>query len=463
MATATLTRTETKRIVVATSDESALPDFEQYLAPVFHTTILSASSELDSHLGRAHALLLDLELEGTATQEGLALLKAVRQQFPDLVVVTMTRSEARSVRQKAVTLGTDEFFVAPIDFNELQIILGRALEKRQTELENRLMREQIEQRNRFCDIVGGSEAMQRVYEAISRVAESSSAVLIRGESGTGKELVARAIVQCSDRREKPFIAVNCAALPENLIESELFGHEKGAFTGAHAARPGHIELADGGTLFLDEIATLGLALQSKLLRVLEDRAVQRLGGKTSKKIDFRLLTATNENLEGMVEAGRFREDLYYRIHVVPVHLPALRDREGDLPLLVDHFLRAYCAANRIPLKRIDPEALEILEENPWNGNVRELENVVQRLVIMADGPVITARHLPQQIVATSTERNQQLLIPEEGIDFEDEMIRIEQAYLQAALRKADGSKAAAARLLRIPGQKMKYLCRKFGL
>ena len=463
MATPSLARQETKRIVVATSDGSALPDFEQYLAPVFHTTIASAAAELDPHLGRAHALLLDLELEGGTTQEGLSLLKQVRQQVPDLVIVAMTRSEARSVRQKAATSGADEFFVAPIDFNELQIILDRAIEKRETEIENRHMREQIEQRNRFCDIVGGSEAMQRVYEAISRVAESSSAVLIRGESGTGKELVARAIVQCSDRRDRPFIAVNCAALPENLIESELFGHEKGAFTGAHAARPGHIELADRGTLFLDEIATLGLALQSKLLRVLEDRAVQRLGGKTAKKIDFRLLTATNEDLEAMVEAGRFREDLYYRIHVVPVHLPALRDREGDLPLLVDHFLRAYCAANRIPLKRIDPEALEILEENPWQGNVRELENVVQRLVIMADGPVITARHLPQQIVATSTERNQQLLIPEEGIDFEDEMIRIEQAYLQAALRKADGSKAAAARLLRIPGQKMKYLCRKFGL
>jgi transcriptional regulator with PAS, ATPase and Fis domain len=285
--------------------------------------------------------------------------------------------------------------------------------------------------------------------------------MIRGESGTGKELVARALVQFSMRSEKPFISVNCAALPENLIEAELFGHEKGAFTGAHAARAGHIELAHGGTLFLDEIGSLDLALQSKLLRVLEERTVQRLGGKSPKKVDFRLITATNDDVEAMVRAGRFREDLYYRIHVVPIHLPPLREREGDVPLLVEHFLRIYCAANKLPLKKVEPEVMDVLEGYAWPGNVRELENVVQRLILMVEAGTITVNHLPQQLLMSSTAKQEALLIPEEGIDFDEEMQRIETAYLQTAMRRAGGKKAAAAQILRIDSRRMAYLCSKY--
>ena len=288
-------------------------------------------------------------------------------------------------------------------------------------------------------------------------------VLVRGESGTGKELVAQAIVASGPRRDKPFVSVNCAALPESLIEAELFGHEKGAFTDAHESRAGHIESANGGTLFLDEIGTLGLTLQSKLLRVLEQHVVQRIGSRTTKKIDFRLIAATNEDLEQAVRAGRFREDLYYRLNVVPIVLPPLRERPGDVAILLDHFLRMYCAANSLPLKRLDSDALEILEEYHWPGNVRELENLVQRLVIMGSGAVITAKHLPQQILYTSTAKQEALLIPEEGISFDEEMARIELAYLQAALRRTGGKKVAAAALLQINAQKMKYLCRKYGL
>jgi len=222
-------------------------------------------------------------------------------------------------------------------------------------------------------------------------------------------------------------------------------------------------MAHGGTLFLDEIGILGLALQSKLLRVLEQHMVQRIGAKTPKKIDFRLLTATNEDLEAAVETGRFREDLYYRINVVPIFLPPLCEREGDIPLLVDHFLRFYCGANNVPLKRLEPEVLEILEDYSWPGNVRELENVVQRLVLMAPGEVIAAKHLPQQILYASTAKQESLLIPEDGISFDEEMARIEVAYLEAALRRTSGRKAEAARLLRMDPQKMKYLCRKYNL
>ncbi|HEV2114958.1 MAG TPA: sigma-54 dependent transcriptional regulator, partial [Terriglobales bacterium] len=341
--------------------------------------------------------------------------------------------------------------------------LARALEKRLAEIEYRSRKDKEVPQPSFCGLIGLSEPMQRVYDAIRRVAGSTSTVLIRGESGTGKELVARAIVSMSPRADKPFISLNCAALPDNLIEAELFGHEKGAFTDASNARAGHIEMADGGTLFLDEIATLGLPLQSKLLRVLEDRAVQRIGGKSPKKIDFRLVTATNEDLEHMVQAGRFREDLYYRIHVVPLVLPALRERQGDIPLLVDHFLRRYCAANGVEPKRVEPEVMAILEEDSWPGNVRELENLVQRLVLMVDGPVIKVNHLPQRILYNSTASQESLLIPEGGVNFDQEMARIEVAYLTAALRRSEGSKIAAARLLQIDKQKMHYLCRKYGV
>jgi transcriptional regulator with PAS, ATPase and Fis domain len=216
-------------------------------------------------------------------------------------------------------------------------------------------------------------------------------------------------------------------------------------------------------LFLDEIATLGLPLQSKLLRVLEDRTVTRIGGKTAKKIDFRLIAATNEDLEEMVQAGRFREDLYYRINVVPIALPPLRERPGDIAILIDHYLRLYCAANNVPLRRIDPEVLEVLEQDEWPGNVRELENLIQRLVLMADGPTIKMRHLPQRILVNSTASQESILIPEEGIDFDEEMERIEAAYVRAALRRTDGKKTAAAELLHINPQKMKYLCRKHNL
>jgi transcriptional regulator with PAS, ATPase and Fis domain len=252
-------------------------------------------------------------------------------------------------------------------------------------------------------------------------------------------------------------------LPESLIESELFGYEKGAFTGADGARPGLIESAQNGTLFLDEITTLNPALQSKLLRVLQERVVQRIGGRSSKKIDFRLICATNDDLEDVVRKGRFREDLYYRINVVPIVVPPLRERNGDVPLLLDYFLRNYCAAAKKPLKTIQPEFLEILEEYPWPGNVRELENVVQRLVVMVNGPHITAEHLPQSLLKHSASGQEAILIPEEGVDFDAEMERIEIAYLQAALRRTAGKKSAAAALLRLDGQRMKYLCRKLKL
>jgi DNA-binding NtrC family response regulator len=453
------------RIAIITGETSAFPDMRHYLAPRFDAILAQNQKQIEGAVEdlTVSAVLIDLDSVGDDPSDGLQLLKDIRQLREDMVLVAATRSNSRSIPLKASQAGADEFFLAPLDFQELQIVLARSIQKRSLQLEGQRLVEQAERNTSFCDLIGTSEAMQRVYQAIQAVADSNTTVVLRGESGTGKELIARAIVQTSARREKPYICLNCSAIPENLIESELFGHEKGAFTGADTAKTGLIEAAQGGTLFLDEITTLDHSLQSKLLRVLQERVVQRVGGRTSKKIDFRLIAASNDNLEELVKQGRFREDLYYRINVVPIFVPPLRERSGDLPLLVDHFLRMYCTANNRPLKQLEPEALEIMEDYSWPGNVRELENVIQRLIVMSNSPVIRATHLPQPMLYSSAASQEAILIPEEGVDFDAEMERIELAYLTAALNRTHGRKTAAAALLRIDPQRMKYLCRKRNL
>ena len=450
------------RIAIITAETSAFPDMQHFLAPRFQPTLAQTEKQIQSAIDdpAIRAVLLDLDSIGEEASDALRLLNDIRQVRDDLVIVAITRSNSRSLPLKSSQVGADEFFLAPLDFQELQIVLARAIEKRCLQIEGQRIVEQAESKSSFCGMIGGSESMQRVYQAIQAVADSNTTVVLRGESGTGKELIASAIVQTGHRREKPYVCLNCSAIPESLIESELFGHEKGAFTGADSAKPGLIESAHGGTLFMDEITTLDHSLQSKLLRVLQEHVVQRIGGRSAKKIDFRLIAASNDNLEELVKQGRFREDLYYRINVVPIFVPPLRDRIGDLPLLVDHFLRVYCAANNKTLKQLDPGALEIMEDYSWPGNVRELENVVQRLVLMNASAVIRAEELPQQLLQSSAAGQESILIPEEGVDFDAEMERIELAYLSAALRRTGGRKTAAAALLRIDPQRMKYLCRR---
>jgi DNA-binding NtrC family response regulator len=452
-------------VAVITIEETAFPELRRSLGTAFQTTLAASEGEIKELIDDPHlrAILFDLDSIGVGASDGIDVLKEMRKLREDLVFVAMTRSNDRNIPIRASRAGADEFFLAPLNFPELQIVLARAIQKRAMEIEGRRMVEQLENKSAFCGLVGGSAAMQKVYQAVLSVADSNSSVVLRGESGTGKELIAQAIVASGNRSDKPYVCLNCSALPEGLIESELFGYERGAFTGADTARPGLIESAQSGTLFLDEITTLNQGLQSKLLRALQEHSVQRLGGRTAKKIDFRLITATNEDLEDLVKKGRFREDLYYRINVVPITIPPLRERAGDVSVLVDHFLRVYCAAAKKPLKRLQPDVLEILEDYSWPGNVRELENIVQRLVVMGDSPVITAEQLPQILLVSSTASQEAILIPENGVDFDAEMQRIEVAYLSAALRRTGGKKSAAAALLRVDGQRMKYLCRKHQL
>src|SRR3984957_16089295 len=452
-------------VCLITADENFQGEIEAELSPWYQVRHRNhyGDAAIWVREQRAQAVLVDIDTQGDEAHAGVGVLRELRILERGLVLISLSRSRARAVEKQAVDAGSDAHFHSPIDPSELRLVLKTTLEARVEETERTRMQQQVLERSKFQDLVGASEAMRRVYDAISQVADSRINVIVRGESGTGKELVARAIVALSSRRSKPFISLNCAALPENLIESELFGHERGAFTGANEAKPGQIELADGGTLFLDEIATLTLPLQTKLLRVLEDRQVQRLGGRRARKIDFRLICATNEPLEEMVRSGKFREDLYYRIHVVPIQLPPLRERTGDIALLADYFLRVHLLANGLEQKRLTPDALAALEEHSWPGNVRELENLIQRLVIMVPGPTIGLEHMPQQLLAQSVTAHEAILLPQAGVRFDDEIRELEVALLEAALRRSDGSKASAARLLHLDSQRMKYLCRKYSL
>lgn len=449
-------------VAIVTAESSAFREMRRGLMPAFRATLADTEQAVKDAVEdpSIQSILFDLDSVGEGARDGVDVLLEIRALRDDIVLVAMTHSRDHSLPLRVSQAGADEFVLSPVNYEELQAVIARAIEKRAHLLEGRRVVQQLESKSAFCSLIGASNTMQKLYQTIQAVADSNSTVVLRGESGTGKELIANAIVQCSERASQPYMCVNCSALPESLIESELFGYEKGAFTGADSARAGLIESAQNGTLFLDEITTLNPALQSKLLRVLQERTVQRVGGRTSKKIDFRLICATNDDLEDLVRKGQFREDLYYRINVVPIVVPPLRERDGDVALLVDHFLRIYCTAAKKPLKNVQPEVLEILEEYPWPGNVRELENLAQRLVVMVSGPTITPEHLPQNLLQHSASGQEAILIPEEGVDFDAEMERIEIAYLNAALRRTGGKKSAAASLLRLDGQRMKYLCRK---
>ena len=461
----TLNILERHLLAVISDEGECYREIHKYLGSAFRTVLAKSEDEIRSVLEELglHAILFNLDCIGDGTRDGLDVLVEMRKVRDDVVIAAFTRSVQRTIPLEASQAGADELFLLPLNYEELKIVLLRAIEKRSLELEGRRVIQQAESGVSFCGLVGNSAAMQKVYQAVQAVAVTNASVVLRGESGVGKELVARAIVQCSNRADKPFICLNCSALPESLMESELFGYEKGAFTGADAAKPGLIELSHGGTLFLDEITTLNPGLQSKLLRVLQERTTQRLGGRSAHKIDFRLITATNEDLEDSMRKGRFREDLYFRINVVPIVVSPLRERDGDISLLLNHFLRIFCAASKKPLKALMPDVLEILEGYSWPGNVRELENVVQRLVVMVNSQVITLEHLPQQLLHSSATGQESILIPEGGVDFDAELDRIEVAYLNAALRRTDGKKSAAAVLLRVDPQRLKYLCRKHRL
>ncbi|GIV15045.1 MAG: acetoacetate metabolism regulatory protein AtoC [Armatimonadota bacterium] len=350
-----------------------------------------------------HLVIIDLILPGALN--GMEVLQKIREMHPNAMAIMITAHPTVRTAVQAMKDGAVDYIEKPIDLDELKAKVDKAAEQYRQK-EEAAQQSQPQPASAALDlrgIVGNSEAMQKVYDMIQKVAASNATVLIRGESGTGKELVAKAIHHNSSRAKGPFIAVSCAALPETLLESELFGHEKNAFTGATAQKPGRFELAHKGTLFLDEIAEVTPAIQVKLLRVLQEHEFERLGGTKTIKVDVRLIAATNKDLEEMVRKNAFREDLYYRLHVIEIYLPPLRERKEDIPLLVEHFLKRYSGENGKRIKSVAPEAMDILMKYRWPGNVRELENTIERAVVLAESnvDVLTTDLLPPSITAAA--------------------------------------------------------------
>ncbi len=457
--------TDKPTVAIVTSDQEFREALAKGLLSDFR--VLPPGDEKTAHAAEppgADVLLYELETQQGGARGALELLEKLRENDLDTVVIVMSDDPRPQTALRVMNAGVYDYFQKPINPSVLRVIMERAVEKLRVERENQLMRQELTRRKSVGDLLGSTGAMQDLFESIRRVARSSASVAIRGESGSGKELVARSIHDLSQRRDRTFVSVNCAALPETLLESELFGYEKGAFTGAGAVKEGRIELAHHGTLFLDEIGTLSLSLQSKLLRVLEDQTLHRLGGKKPIRVDFRLITATNEDLEKAVQEGRFREDLYYRIHVVPLLVPPLRERADDIPLLVEYFINVYSTANRLPAKRVDDEAMQILRAYPWPGNVRELENLIQRLVVMTDGDEIGVKNIPRDVrESTGLKGRKKMKLPSAGFRLEDEVEAFEKQWLETALNEAGRVKSQAAKLLGLNKDRMKYLCRKHGL
>jgi two-component system response regulator AtoC len=393
-------------------------------------------------------LITDMKMPGVS---GMDLLSYTRKNFPEVMVIMITGYASIETAITAIKNGAFDYITKPIKLDEVKITLLKASEKRNLLLENLLLRQQLKGKYTFENIVGTSRAMQEVFSMMEKVVNSESTVLIQGGSGTGKELVAKAIHYNGPRKDKPFVAINCAAIPGELLESELFGHVKGSFTGAVANKPGKFEIANTGTIFLDEIGSMSLSLQGKILRVLQEKEIERVGGSKPIKVDVRIISATNVELDKAVKKGLFRDDLFYRLNVIPIHLPPLKDRAEDIPLLVAHFIKKYNEKTKKDIKGLASGVMDYLVANDWPGNIRELENVIERAVTLTDGKYIQEDALPPSIKgpASHPQFYGTPQIPDKGTDLERELEGFEAAMIKTALKKAGGVKSKAAELLNV--------------
>ncbi len=406
-------------------------------------------------------VLTDVKMPG---MDGIELLEQIRSMMPDLPVIIMTAYGSVEKAVEAMEKGAYTFILKPFDNETLVAHIRKALSIHKIVQENSMLRDAINSRYSFGNIIGKSRPMQELYETIQKIGPASASILIEGESGTGKELVAKSIHFNSPRKDGAFIAVNCSAFAETLLESELFGHEKGAFTGAAAMRKGRFELAHKGTLFLDEIGEVPASIQVKLLRVLQEKTFERVGGTETIKVDFRLIAATNKNLEQEVDKGRFREDLYYRLNVVKAVLPPLRERQEDIPLLVNHFIKKYSSENdtAYPLKGVTKEAARLIFDYSWPGNIRELENMVERAVILSGGEYITPTDLPVKLRQGMTS-NQPLEGIPENAGLSETLTAVEKKMIQRALEVTGNVQTEAAKILRIGKSGLNKKIKKYGL
>jgi DNA-binding NtrC family response regulator len=402
----------------------------------------------------ADLVITDLRMPGIG---GMEFLRRLKRTWPDTEVVVMTAFGSIDTAVEAMRCGAYDYLAKPIDRARFPIVVDKALERHALTTENKQLRDRLETKTRFDHMVGESEPMQRVHSLVEMVADSDVTVLLTGESGTGKEVIARAIHHKSPRADGPFITLNCGALPDNLFESELFGYEKGAFTGAVATKMGRFELADGGTLLLDEVGELSLKSQVDFLRVLETKEFRRLGGTKLLKVDTRIIAATNRNLEEAVRQGDFREDLYYRLNVVPIHLPPLRDRTDDIPLLVDRFLTECSAQHHREPKDVSREAMRLLRLYGWPGNIRQLRNLMERLVVLVKDTIIQPEHLPEEIQAGKEDARTMVVTLGTSLD------QLEREVIQRTLTEITNHREKAAKLLGISLRTLQYKIKEYGI
>jgi len=396
-----------------------------------------------------HIVITDFQLPDI---DGLEIIDRLAKLDAKIIPIMMTGFGTIETAVRAMKSGAFDFITKPFDLETVAVVVRKAAEFLRLRQENHLLRKAVRDQYRLEHLVGASEPIQQVMEFVQKVADSDSTVMIQGESGTGKELVARMLHFNSLRKDRPLVPVNCGAIPENLLESELFGHEKGAFTGATHSRMGRFELANGGTIFLDEIGEMSLPLQVKLLRVLQEREFERVGGNRTIHVDVRIIAATNQDLETLVEERRFRKDLFYRLNVIPIVIPPLRERRSDIPLLIDHFLTRFNHSKHTEVSGLAPDALHMLTDYDWPGNIRELENMIERLVVLKKKGVVSIEDLPEKICRRSSGpelKEQFIRFNEDGINLSREIEQYEKHLIMEALRKANGVTSRAAQLLHL--------------
>ena len=445
-----------KRVLVVEDEEKLRRVVElQLVSAGFEVDKAATAEEGVKVVDRADLVLTDLRLPN---MDGLGLLALIRRQNAQVPVVVMTAYGSIETAVECMKAGATDFLLKPFSLDHLMQVVHKALEVRALRDENRQLKEELGRRYEYDNIIGRSEPMQEIFATIERVAPTRATVLLAGESGVGKDLIARAIHFHSPRRDRPLVKINCTAIPENLMESELFGYEKGAFTGAVTSKPGKFEQADTGTVFLDEIGDVPGQIQVKLLRILQEREFERLGSNVTRHTDVRVIAATNQDLRAALEQGTFREDLYYRLNVVPLNIPPLRERKQDIPFLANHFIRKLAADSGSAVESITDAAIERLIAYHWPGNVRELENVIERSLVLCRGSQLDAGDVRLESAPRPRSQNGQHFLPE-GLTLD----QYEQELIREALRRADGNKSHAARLLGLTRNALRYRLTQMGL
>ena len=459
-----MTTTRSGTILVVDDEEIMREILETLLTREGYEVRLAASGTEGLELARAvpfDAAIVDIMMPGL---DGIATLDELKRIDEDLAVIIITAYASVESAISAMKTGAFDYVTKPFKNEEVLVVVRNAMERRRLVHENRNLRQNIQERyHKFANIIGRSPRMRQVFDLIIQAAPSRSTILIQGESGSGKELVARAIHTNSSRSERSFVAVNSGNLPPDLLESTLFGHVKGAFTGALYPKKGLFDLADRGTIFFDEIGNVPLETQAKLLRVIQERDFMRLGGMETIKVDVRIIAATNCDLRQMMDEGKFREDLFYRLHVISIQLPPLRDRKDDIPLLVQHFLHKYGDENRKADLELTPDALDLLTEYDWPGNVRELENVIERAVVLSSGPRIGVELIPDHVRRAPNFHMPQFVVPPEGISFKDVITDFEKRLIESTLEAAGGVQKRAAELLHIKPTTLNEMIKRYDI